>query len=301
MKIIAIILTVDQRERTLQCLDSLTKRNKPTFSVLVWDNGSQDGTIEAIQAAFPDVNVHRHTSNLGVASGRNAAAELAIKVFTPTHLLFLDNDMTFEDNFVNALGEPFLQDPKIGQTQAKLLLQEDRSRLNDGGGIYINFFTGKITPIGYGEIDRGQYDFTRKCIAIGGAMMVRTDVFQQLHGFDATFDPFGPEDLDFSLRLQKTGYSALFVPQAVAYHAVSHTFGKGYSEEYARSKIRHWHIFVRRHASPLQQLGFFLIGGPYRMILAILRESRNSNKGGVRGLVQGLLDLSWFTYPTSLR
>jgi GT2 family glycosyltransferase len=45
-------------------------------------------------------------------------------------------------------------------------------------------------------------------------MMVRADIFQQLNGFDPLFGPFGPEDLDFSLRLQKAGYLALYIPQA---------------------------------------------------------------------------------------
>jgi GT2 family glycosyltransferase len=99
------------------------------------------------------------------------------------------------------------------------------------------------------------------------------------------FDPFGPEDLDFSLRLQKAGYQALYVPQAVAYHAVSHTFGEGYSEDYARHKSRHWFTFMRRHASPLQQLGFFLSGAPYLAVRVMLREGSKGNLDAVRGLV----------------
>ena len=60
--------------------------------------------------------------------------------------------------------------------------------------------------------------------------MVRTDLFELLGGFDPSFDPFGPEDLDFSLRLQEAGYLSIYTPQAVAYHTVSHSFGQGYSE-----------------------------------------------------------------------
>jgi GT2 family glycosyltransferase len=121
-------------------------------------------------------------------------------------------------------------------------------------------------------------------------MLVRTDIFQQLSGFDPIFDPFGPEDLDFSLRLQKAGYSALYVPQAVAYHTVSHTFGKGYSENYARHKSRDWFLFMRRHASLGQKLGFFLVGAPYLAIRVTIREGKKGNLGAFRGLVQGILD-----------
>ena len=289
-KIVVIILTMNQQDKTLQCLSSLLALQAPPFHILVWDNGSQDGTTEAIHETFPEVLVHHHPINLGVASGRNAAADLAIKVFTPTYLLFLDNDMILEPNFVTALLHPFTKDQNVGQTQAKLRFMNDRERLNDGGGAQINFLLWQITPVGYGELDQGQHDVVRKCIACGGAMMVRTELFQQLGGFDHRFDPFGPEDLDFSLRLQKAGYLALYVPQAVAYHVVSHTFGEGYSEDYARHKLRHWFLFMRRHASPMQILCFFLLGAPYLAVRVLIREGQRGNLRAFRGLVRGLQD-----------
>jgi len=287
-----IILTVDQQERTLECLASLTDLEESGLQVVVWDNGSRDGTVAAIREAFPQVLVHHHPRNLGVASGRNAGARLALERFSPTHLLFVDNDMLFKNGFVRELLRPFSEDDRLGQTQAKLRFADDRERLNDGGGAKIDFVLWQVTPVGYGETDRGQHDTVRECVACGGAMMVRADVFRELGGFDPTFDPFGPEDLDFSLRLKEAGYRALYVPRAIAYHSVSHTFGAGYSEEYARHKSRHWFTFMRRHASPIEQLGFYLVGAPYLTIRAILRESRRGNLGALRGLARGILSLS---------
>jgi GT2 family glycosyltransferase len=293
VSIAVIVLTFNQCDRTLRCLDSLLAIESPPFQTVVWDNGSQDGTPEAVRQAFPQVLVHHYPSNLGVASGRNAGADLAIKTWNPTHLLFLDNDMLVEPDFVAALLRPFSEDNRVGQTQAKLRFMDDRQRLNDGGGAQISFWLWRIRPVGYGEIDRGQHDSIRPCTACGGAMMVRSDIFQQLGGFDPAFDPFGPEDLDFSLRLQAAGYQALYVPQAVAYHAVSHTFGEGYSDEYARHKSRHWFTFMRRHASLFQQVGFFLLGAPYLAVRVMLREGMKGNLGAVRGLARGILDFSW--------
>jgi GT2 family glycosyltransferase len=285
-----IILTLDQKERTLRCLETLFNSTPLTLNVVVWDNGSQDDTAAAIGQAFPQVLVHKHATNLGVASGRNAAAELALEVFRPTHLLFLDNDMQVEPGFVEGLCGPFSDDERMGQTQAKLRFMHDPDRLNDGGGARISFWRWQAMPVGFGEIDRGQYDSVKECISCGGAMMVRADVFRQLGGFDPCFSPFGPEDLDFSLRLQAAGYRALYVPQAVAYHAVSHTFGKGYGEEYARHKSRHWFTLMRRHASPLQQLGFFIFGAPYLAVRVVWREGRRGNVGALRGLAIGVIE-----------
>ena len=122
-------------------------------------------------------------------------------------------------------------------------------------------------------------------------MMVRRDIFEQLNGFDAIFDPFGPEDSDFSLRLQRAGYKSLYAPQAVAYHVVSHTYGKGYTEDYARHKSRHWFVFLRRHATPWQKIGFYAIGLPLMGIRILFREARRGNLAAIRGLFAGVLDL----------
>jgi GT2 family glycosyltransferase len=105
--IVVIMLTVNQREKTLRALASFHASTHPPFKLLLWDNGSEDGTAEAVQQAFQEVLVHHHATNLGVASGRNAAAELAIKRFDPSHLLFIDNDMIVDPNLSQALLEPF--------------------------------------------------------------------------------------------------------------------------------------------------------------------------------------------------
>jgi len=289
--VVIIILSLNQLEQTRQCLAALFDSGMAQ-QVLLWDNGSQDQTAESIREEFPHVKVHAHLENLGVASGRNAAAGLALQKYDPRYLLFLDNDILVEPGFVQALRDVLRRDARVGQVQAKLRFMHDRARLNDAGGARINFLLWRITPVGYGELDQGQHDTVKPCVSCGGAMMVRADVFKELGGFDTQFDPFGPEDLDFSLRLQKAGYLALYVPQATGYHAVSHTFGKGYSEEYARHKSRHWYLFMRRHASPLQKLGFFALGAPYLVLSVVAREGRKGNFGAIRGLFNGLFGLT---------
>jgi GT2 family glycosyltransferase len=296
--IVVIILTLNQRERTLACLRSIIGNDECSFQVLIWDNGSNDGTTDAIVEEFSQVMVHHHPNNLGVASGRNAAAKLAIETFNPHYLVFLDNDMLVEPGFVEGLLQPFLVSENVGQTQAKLRFMDDRSRINDGGGAKISFISWQVTPVGYGEIDRGQYDEVKRCVSCGGAMMVRADIFRELNGFDTTFDPFGPEDIDFSLRLQKAGYQALYSPQAVAYHVVSHTYGKGYSEDYARHKTRHWFAFMRRHATPAQKLGFYALGAPYLMARVAIREGKQGNLQAIRGLVRGAFDYAGSSFRT---
>ncbi len=292
-RIAVVILTVNQRERTLRCLERLYRSARPLdFDVLVWDNGSGDGTANAVSAAYPEVVVRGSTSNLGVAGGRNAAAEAARQIYRPDLLLFLDNDMAVAPGFVAALAAPFLEDTRgvVGQTQAKLRLAAAPERINDGGGCRLELWLGRSRPVGYGEVDRGQFDRRARCICCGGAMMVRADLFRRLGGFDEAFNPFGPEDVDFSLRLQAAGFESWYVPAAVAWHDVSHTFGAGnYSEEYARHRARHWMRLMRRHARAADWIGFVLVGIPLIALRVLLREGRKNNFGALRGLLRGAL------------
>jgi GT2 family glycosyltransferase len=286
-----IVLTVNQRENTLRLLQSFAEPDHLGIRILIWDNGSTDGTCSAVRAQFGEVDAHWHPTNLGVASGRNAAARMAIERYRPTFLLFLDNDMVLRPGFVHALAAPFAGTPVLGQTQAKLLFLREPHLINDGGGCRINFWLGRTMPAHFREPDRGQCDAPAPCVACGGAMMVRTGIFDQLGGFDTVFDPFGPEDLDFSLRLQKRGWQSLYVPSAVAYHEVSHTFeGGSYSTTYARSKARHWLRFMRRHASPMQKMGFALVGAPLIAARMALREGRRGNPGAIVGSIRGLFE-----------
>lgn len=289
--IAALILTLDQRDTTLRLLDSFSDEERGRVHFLVWDNGSADGTQEVIRDQFPRVHVHRHPTNLGVAGGRNAAAALAQRLWNPQYLAFLDNDLVVTPGYLQSLQAPMLTDPRIGQTQSKLLLLDRPELINDGGGCEVSFWRGLTRPIGMFEPDRGQYDAPAPCIAGGGAMMVRSSVFEELGGFDEIFNPVGPEDLDFSLRLQKAGHISLYTPAAVAYHEVGHTYGGGrYTEDYARVKARNWLQFLGRHGSPLEKAGFFLIGVPLIVLRLIFREARKGNPGALLGSIRGTFE-----------
>lgn len=291
VRIATVMLTLNQRETTLAGLQSLMPQVEPCDRVVVWDNGSTDGTVAAIAAGFPSVVARHNGENLGVAGGRNAGASLAQELFAPRYLLFLDNDLVLQPGFVGALLDVLESNPSVGQVQGKLLYVDEPDRINDGGGIRINFLLGSTLPVGLGEIDRGQHDTVAPCVSCGGAMMVRADLFRQLGGFDEIFSPVGPEDIDFSLRLQAAGYKALYEPRAVALHKVSHTYESGgYSAIYARAKARHWLRFLARHGSPAQKAGFFLVGAPLIAGKMVVRELLRGNPGAITGSLRGMFE-----------
>ena len=89
-------------------------------------------------------------------------------------------------------------------------------------------------------------------------MMVRAKLFDELGGFDPAFNPFGPEDLDFSLRLQRRGFKAMYNPRAVALHEVGSTFARSSRDAgtYARARTEIWLRFLHRYGTAAQRVGF---------------------------------------------
>ena len=291
-RVAVIILTLNQRAKTLRCLESFGAVTDAAYRILLWDNGSTDGTVEEVRTRFPHVLTHHSPVNLGVAGGRNAAATLAVELLAPTHLLFLDNDTTIEPGCIGALLAEMARDATIGQTAPKIRLLQDPARLDEAGGSNIRFWLGRVDVVGHGRHDDGTFDEPRDCVA-GGCTLVRTEIFRRLGGFDACFNPYGPEDMDFSLRLRHAGWRSRYVPAAVIHHERTQTFeGGSYTEQFASRKARNWIILMRRHASPLAWLGFALIGAPMALGRAVLREWRRNNLRALRGWIRGLADLA---------
>lgn len=290
VRIAVVMLTFNQREKTLRALASLMPQVRECDRVIVWDNGSGDGTVEAIRDRYPDVVAHRHESNLGVASGRNAGAEMATRLFQPTYLLFLDNDLVLRPGYVEALHATLDSQPAVGQVQSKLMYLHEPDRINDGGGCIINFWLGRTLPVGYRQIDRGQCDEPAPCIACGGSMMVRAALFEELGGFDPAFNPFGPEDLDFSLRLQRRGFKALYNPGAVALHEVGSTFARSSEDAgaYAAARTRIWLRFLHRYGTPVQRAGFVAIGAPLLAARLAGRELLRGRPAQAFGALRGV-------------
>jgi GT2 family glycosyltransferase len=284
-----VLLSLNQREKTLRCIESLVAIDYSRYRIILWDNGSTDGTSAAVTSAYPDVLVHHHYENVGVATGRNSAVAQLRWQFNPLYLLFLDNDMTVEPDFLGRLVAPFAGEPHLAQTTGKIRDMYDKRRLYGAGGCRVQFWLGNTRHNGYGELDTGQYDHIRRCLPSGGCMLVRTDIFDELGGFSSLYDPYGPEDLDFGLCVKKAGYYGLFVPSAIVYHETrpGRTFeGGAYTAKFAVKRVQHWFIFMERHASRVQKLGFFFIGIPYLLTGFVIRQAR---RGSLHSSLQSLL------------
>ncbi len=73
-----VVLTWNGKDDTLELLSSLSDSALPNTTVLVVDNASSDGTLEAVRSQHPWVQTIRTESNLGYAGGNNVGIRCAI-------------------------------------------------------------------------------------------------------------------------------------------------------------------------------------------------------------------------------
>ena len=76
--VLAVVVNWNRGEDTQECLRSLEQQTYPRVGIIVVDNGSEDGSPELIQRAFPGVELIRLSRNTGFAGGFNRGIERAL-------------------------------------------------------------------------------------------------------------------------------------------------------------------------------------------------------------------------------
>ena len=281
--VVAVILTRNQKADTLRCLSSFQSVDYSRLELVLVDNASMDGTHEAVRNEFPHVHVVYNGTNAGVAGGRNIGIAYARQHFVYDYLLYIDNDTVVTGNFLRPLVAALEANPRVGIAAPKLYIMDKERRLDSAGGSRINFWTGKTDRRGTGEVDRGQYDGpdVPACVPTGIAL-ARRRVIELCGGFDPSFNPYGPEDLDFSLRARAHGFSFQYVPTSIIYHKGNKTGFGVYDSEYAALKGRNLRKFVKRHATTLQWYGFNLL----LPLLGLRTACRELIKGNLKAPLQ---------------
>jgi GT2 family glycosyltransferase len=190
--------------------------------VILIDNGSSDGTLEELRSKYPQVRVVANRQNRGVARARNQGFLLAQGEF----LLLLDVDAVVSpdslaqllqfarENRDVALVAPRLVSPdgmvqrscrKYPTLASKLqrVLRTSASHRSPGHDEYEQFENWtEPTDVDY---------------AIGACQLIRRQALAQVGPLDERIF-YGPEDVDFCLRLRSVGWRVVMLPTVQVVH-----------------------------------------------------------------------------------
>jgi len=218
-----IILTWNGRKDTLDCLRSFKTVEYPNYRIILVDNASVDGTVDAVRKEFPGVDIIVNPTNLRFAGGNNVGMRKAV-MGGADYILLLNNDTLVDKDFLIKMMDTALSDDMIGMVGSKIYYNDKRRYLWYAGG-KIEWWKGWISHRGVHELDRGQYDHRCETDYITGCcLLVKRDVVDDIGFLDESYYIYG-EDADWCIRARRAGYKLLYEPGSVIWHKLSVSSG----------------------------------------------------------------------------
>ncbi len=201
----SIIIPLYNRPQEIdELLDSLTKQTNNQFEVIVVEDGSTEKSDFIVEKYGSKLNlVYFEKSNSGPGLTRNEGAKRA----KGDYLIFFDSDCIIPPNYIENTYR-FLQnsytDAYGGPDSAMPTFTTVQKAINYS---MTSFFTTGGIRGGHKSMDR----FHPRSFNLG----VSKVAFEALDGYGKM--RFG-EDIDFSLRLLKQGYTTSLIPESYVYH-----------------------------------------------------------------------------------
>lgn len=235
-----LIVSYRCRDAVLACLDSVPAgASANELEVIVLDNASGDGTVEAVAARHPGVRLIAQDENTGFAAGVNRAAEAA----QGEYLLLLNPDTVVHAGAIDALVSFARANPRHGLVGGRTVDPDGSTHPGSCWGkptLWSTFCFATMLSTLFRRsavfdpesLGRWQRDSVREVdIVTGCLLLVSADVWRELEGFDTRFFMYG-EDVDLALRAAARGYRPAITPDAVVTHEI------GVSSESRPDKFR---------------------------------------------------------------
>lgn len=223
-----IVLNFNGAAHLPDCLDSLCAQRPDEVEIIVADNGSSDAS-EEIAARYP-VRWHGLGRNHGFARGNNLAAGSA----SGDVLVFVNNDMRFEPDFLVRLIRPFQRRESLFATDARQLSWAGTRQVHGATSLARLPLASWVTRAGllprHAVHQRAPAESVPVVQACAANMAVRRSMFEDLGGFDGRL-PAGWEDTEICWRAWLRGWETIHVPEAVCHHRVGASSREGEGAE----------------------------------------------------------------------
>lgn len=282
---------MNKSEDLKACIGSVYEQNFNNIEIIVIDNGSSDNSAVMVKTYFPKVTLIESRENLGVAGGRNVGIKTAFEKFNFSYLLFLDNDIILEKNFLKHMINSFSLRKETGIAAPKCLSFQEPRLIEFAGGINVNLFAGKIKNIGNGKPDNAYYSKPQFLKASGGLFMTSKHVLNTVGHFDEKFNPYGWEDVDFSMRVRKKGFKIFYNPNAIVYHKGGKKARTDLIEEYEASKIKNYFYLLKKHATVFHWCTLFFCL-PFIFMFTVIKEMISGNHKYIRYKLKGFIEIN---------
>ena len=211
-----IIVSFNTKELTLRCLDLITRELLDyTHDITIVDNCSHDGSAEAIRNYYPQILVIENNFNMGFGSACNLAMERASGKF----LLFLNSDAFFCPGSLPILLNKMKRFSNIGMIGPAVLDENQNiTRSCFRFTTLSRLILSKLALASFSyypaqsAVDDQDVDWLSGC-----CMLVRSEVYRQVGGFDPQFFLYF-EETDWAYRIRKSGWRVVYTPEPKVVH-----------------------------------------------------------------------------------
>ena len=260
-----IILTTNALAMTKEQLLDVARLSVKGIRVecLVVDNGSEDGTEEAIKNyKLPNMEYKfiQSGANIGFAGGNNVGIKDAVRRGFD-YILLMNNDLILPKDLVVKITNFMEENPDVGAASPKMYFAKGyefhKDRYKDSERGKVIWYAGGIidkknvysTHRGVDEIDKGQYNEIEETdFANGACVIIRSEIFKKIGYLDDSFFLYW-EDADFSRRVKKAGYKIIYFQETCMWHKVSASTGGSGSPTNDYFLTRNRYYYAMRYMS----------------------------------------------------
>ena len=261
-RVAVITITRNRCAELLRNLERL-RRLPEGPRIVVVDNGSTDGTADAVRRAFPDVEVLRLPDNIG-AGGRN----LALRMIDEPYAAFADDDTWWEPGGLSLAADVLDAHRRIAVVTGRLL---DPRGDED---VVCTEMADSPLPLEPELPGRPLVSF------LAGASVVRKSAFLSIGGFDQRWLVGGEEELP-AIDLQSAGWALRYIPEMVVHHESS-TMRDPHRRRRRGIRNTLWVTWLRR---PLRSA--------LRRTVLVLSRKVQRDRVSVLGVLDALRGLPW--------
>lgn len=201
-----ILLNWNSYEETKECIVSLADCDYENLKVCVVDNGSEDGSGEALEEEFPEKTFVFNDENLGFAGGVNSGIE-RVQDDELDYILLFNTDVAFPPDFLRSMVETAGRVDKAGVVGAKIL--KDETETIDDAGRMIKRSRGRQYPPESGLHRDEVTGANERDVVSGACMLLDCLLVSEIGLLDDEHFFFGAEDVDYCIRASEAGWKVI--------------------------------------------------------------------------------------------
>lgn len=254
LRVAAVVVNWNGGERNQVCIRSLLAQGLAEADIAFVDNGSRDGSAQAVLAAHPALHALRNATNLGYGAATNQGIEWALaRGYEAVYLV--NNDLEAPPQTLRTLCAELVAHPALGIVGPRVLYRHDPTRVW-AAGAELTWRQNLSTLLGHGEPDGQRWHATRDVDYVPGcALLARRAVFERIGLLHADYFAYH-EDLEFCVLASRAGFGIRVVGGASALHDAGGSTGGGYNprRKYMMGVNTVW--FLRRNGTAGRWLSF---------------------------------------------